>query len=456
MSLSTWGVWLAGTTLLLLVFQINCDVIVETAETRRPFRIYEDQPARFGDALPSDGLVGLVVRAKPVHACAPIAPPPNISLSEDVFFIALIERSVPGSGNGSECTFQEKVERAQAAKYSGVIVYNYKDDELIPMGGDADVLIPSVFVGLTDGEKLITHFSFPNLGFVVRITENTVFDINSYLLPFAIVVGVCFIIMLGIMIFKCVQDRRREQRHRLPKSSLKKIPTKKFCAGDEVHYETCCICLDDYEIGDKLRVLPCDHAYHMKCIDPWLLKNKRVCPQCRKKVFATGEVPPSDSESETEDERAPLLARPRHAPPSGTFSMQNENPFRRAARRLARSGQTSPLTRSRSDSPGGHSAGSSSTEGGDVTRDNQLIAEVHVEQPRMSSSPAPVLSLVVEEEWMNPETEDEEEDNQALLIDDEALPNGEQAPYVNDPVPMIANEAHDVEANVPRTEDPVV
>jgi hypothetical protein len=29
-------------------------------------------------------------------------------------------------------------------------------------------------------------------------------------------------------------------------------------------------------------------------------------------VFAAGEVPPSDSESETEDERAPLLARNRH------------------------------------------------------------------------------------------------------------------------------------------------
>ena len=29
---------------------------------------------------------------------------------------------------------QDKVERAQAARYSGVIVYNYKDDELIPMG----------------------------------------------------------------------------------------------------------------------------------------------------------------------------------------------------------------------------------------------------------------------------------------------------------------------------------
>ena len=117
------------------------------------------------------------------------------------------------------------------------------------------------------------------------------------------------------MIFKCIQDRRRERRHRLPKSSLKKIPTKKFVAGDEEHYETCCICLDDYVLGDKLRILPCGHAYHQKCIDPWLLKNKRVCPQCRKKVFASGEVPPSDTESETEDERRPLLGRHNRSEP---------------------------------------------------------------------------------------------------------------------------------------------
>ena len=223
------------------------------------------------------------------------------------------------------------------------------------VGGDRDDVIPSVFVGHTDGAKLMAHYTYEKArgAFVVRLTDNQPFDINAYLLPFAIVVGICFIIMLGIMIFKCVQDRRRERRHRLPKSSLKKIPTKKFAEGDEVHWETCCICLDDYVVGDKLRILPCGHAYHMKCIDPWLLKNKRVCPQCRKKVsstrrnmflisnvlsqvFASGEAPPSDSESETEDERAPLLQRPRAmGPPSGTFQLQNENPFRRAARRLA-------------------------------------------------------------------------------------------------------------------------
>merc|ERR1719410_1598103 len=236
--------------------------------------------------------------------------------------------------------------------------------------------------------------------YVIRLTDNSPFDINAYLLPFAIVVGICFLIMLAIMIFKCIQDRRRERRHRLPKSSLKKIPTKKFVAGDEEHYETCCICLDDYVIGEKLRILPCDHAYHMKCIDPWLLKNKRVCPQCRKKVFASGEVPPTDSESETEDERRPLLARPnRGAPPSGTFSVQRENPFRRAARRL----QERRRRRRLSEEEDSEAASSSTEEegaGGQVpgvrVLGNQLLAEVHIEQAAVQRSETPTFARMGE------------------------------------------------------------
>lgn len=41
---------------------------------------------------------------------------------------------------------------------------------------------------------------------------------------------------------------------------------------------TCCICLMPYEIGDVIRRLPCDHAYHKDCIDSWLSTGKNTCP----------------------------------------------------------------------------------------------------------------------------------------------------------------------------------
>jgi len=393
--------WLPLWVLASLGITIRADVIVETATGFKPVRIYDDDSARFGDALPESGLVGYLIKAEPELGCQPIKPPPVDAshLPLGVHWIAIIRRSESVSEE-AQCTFEDKVKNAMRANYSAAIIYNYKSDDLIPMGGASDDVIPSVFIGYTDATRLIRDYTYYTGGqeFVIRLTDNAPFDINAYLLPFAIVVGICFLIMLAIMIFKCIQDRRRERRHRLPKSSLKKIPTKKFVAGDEEQYETCCICLDDYAVGDLLRILPCNHAYHKKCIDPWLLKNKRVCPQCRKKVFAAGEVPPSDSESETEDERRPLLARPaRQAAPSGTFSVQRENPFRRAARRLQerRRRRDRRLEEEDEDSDGASSSTEEEGPGGSVrVLGNQLLAEVHIEQPAVQRSESPTFARV--------------------------------------------------------------
>jgi hypothetical protein len=40
----------------------------------------------------------------------------------------------------------------------------------------------------------------------------------------------------------------------------------------------CSICTDDFERGQDVRVLPCNHNFHPACIDPWLLNVSGTCP----------------------------------------------------------------------------------------------------------------------------------------------------------------------------------
>jgi hypothetical protein len=44
---------------------------------------------------------------------------------------------------------------------------------------------------------------------------------------------------------------------------------------------TCPICFEDFEDGQILRVLPCNHKFHALCVDPWLLNSSSHCPMCR-------------------------------------------------------------------------------------------------------------------------------------------------------------------------------
>ncbi|KAL3526437.1 hypothetical protein ACH5RR_011093 [Cinchona calisaya] len=50
----------------------------------------------------------------------------------------------------------------------------------------------------------------------------------------------------------------------------------------------CAVCLCEFSEKDQLRLLPmCSHAFHINCIDTWLLSNS-TCPLCRGTLFNPG------------------------------------------------------------------------------------------------------------------------------------------------------------------------
>ncbi|XP_043703020.1 uncharacterized protein LOC122653145 isoform X1 [Telopea speciosissima] len=71
-----------------------------------------------------------------------------------------------------------------------------------------------------------------------------------------------------------------------PESVVNSFPIKihKNTAECGHDMEQCYICLSEYEEGDKIRVLPCRHEYHMACVDKWLKEIHGVCPLCRGNV----------------------------------------------------------------------------------------------------------------------------------------------------------------------------
>jgi hypothetical protein len=69
----------------------------------------------------------------------------------------------------------------------------------------------------------------------------------------------------------------------------------------------CVICLEHFQEGDRLRVLPCDHSFHVGCIDRWLSGSHSHqecftsgCPTCKKR--------PSEMDSSSPDGSVPSWA----------------------------------------------------------------------------------------------------------------------------------------------------
>lgn len=67
-----------------------------------------------------------------------------------------------------------------------------------------------------------------------------------------------------------------------------RLPTSLYSSTQKHTYDSkeCCICLSDFELGELVRELPCEHIFHPTCIDTWLEFNS-LCPLCKQDVRET-------------------------------------------------------------------------------------------------------------------------------------------------------------------------
>lgn len=271
---------------------------------------FPDVEASFSRKIPTSGILGLLYAANPSNACLPVQA--YFANQTALSGFLLIERG--------DCDFVTKVQFAQDAGYTAAIVYNNEMSfDLVTMSGTGyGIEIPAVFVSKEAGDILSQYVGDMNARlYILPALENTAWS----------VMAVSFISLLAVSAVLSTFFFVRRQRLRrtdsqllshespaLSKGDLKAFPVSVFSnKKDNVNLETCAICLEEYLNGEKLRVLPCNHEFHMSCIDQWLTTRRPFCPICKRDARKKDAKP-------TPSESTPLLTADRHANVSNTSS----------------------------------------------------------------------------------------------------------------------------------------
>nr|GEX84749.1 RING-H2 finger protein ATL80 [Tanacetum cinerariifolium] len=75
-------------------------------------------------------------------------------------------------------------------------------------------------------------------------------------------------------------QQQHGQSAALSRHILDTLPRLTWSAGHQSSSVECAICLSEYQESDELRVLPCQHVYHLTCVDTWF-DSHSSCPTCR-------------------------------------------------------------------------------------------------------------------------------------------------------------------------------
>ncbi|KAI9361031.1 hypothetical protein BD770DRAFT_383995 [Pilaira anomala] len=253
---------------------------------------FHDRIASFGPRLSVNGKIGFLIEpAEDITGCSLVEAPTTD-------WIALVSRG--------KCSFITKVRYMQQSGAIAVVVGDPINPGWITMyspGDTSDIYIPSVFMPKQEFNKLKGLSNLLNTPMVAILQPDDHVSWPFIDVLIIVIVSPCLVLVL-IYAFWKIRLNILRKRELAPVSVVSKLSVKIFHppinedkneqeeeAEEEEEAESCTICLEEYEAGSELRLLPCNHYYHALCVDLWLTTKKKSCPICKTDV-TNSEVTP--------------------------------------------------------------------------------------------------------------------------------------------------------------------
>ncbi|XP_075099553.1 receptor homology region, transmembrane domain- and RING domain-containing protein 2 isoform X2 [Nicotiana tabacum] len=251
---------------------------------------FEDIEANFAPSPKGSGKCGTLYVAEPLDACSTLTNKiePTNNFTKDPFVLII----------RGGCSFEDKVRKAQAAGFKAAIIY----DNAYVAGTSTGVKILALFVSKASGETLTKYAGDTDMEvWIIPSLENSAWSIMATsfisLLAMSAVLGMCFFVRRHHIRRERPRASRVREFHGISSRLVKAMPSLIFTSvvEDNSTSVTCAICLEDYRVGNKLRVLPCRHKFHTDCVDTWLTSWRTFCPVCKRDArTSTGEPPASE------------------------------------------------------------------------------------------------------------------------------------------------------------------
>jgi len=79
------------------------------------------------------------------------------------------------------------------------------------------------------------------------------------------------------------------------------LPTNQVQPLERILVDRCTVCQENYQVGEKITSLPCNHKFHKDCLVQWL-HQRDTCPLCRYKLTEKEDLKESGNDTESKGE----------------------------------------------------------------------------------------------------------------------------------------------------------